>query len=190
MGFEYKGSAPDPNRQNKPSPDMNISKQKDNGQQSRLKANLSADELEHYEEPQYREHVSGPLKFPEAAPRAPQQPVQPPYVPQMPARTVYYPPQNQQPGYGQPYPPQNQQPGYGQPYPAQPQRPYPAYGYPPYQGQPAGNNGWAPPYPMGQPAYNYAPQGYYQPYNGYYNPYGYPPFTWQPPNPNGTLINL
>ncbi|GHO85453.1 hypothetical protein KSZ_34590 [Dictyobacter formicarum] len=36
--------------------------------------------------------------------------------------------------------------------------------------------------------YNYAPHGYYQPYNGYYNaygypPYGYPPYTWQPPKP-------
>ncbi|GCE26529.1 hypothetical protein KDA_20130 [Dictyobacter alpinus] len=170
MGFDYKGSAPDPNKQNKPYPNANPSEHRDAGYPARLPEGRSAEELERYEEPQYREHVSGPLRYSDVPLRAAQPPAQTP-----PSHHPVQPqPLYQQPGYGQP---PYQQPGQN--------------GHAPYNQQPAAN-GWGQPYPA-QPHYPYAPQGGYQPqYNGYapygyppygYAPYGYPPYSWQPAKP-------
>lgn len=136
-----------------------------------------------YEEPVYREHVSGPLTWhpmQQPFPSAPYQPQQgaPSQQPSAQAPWQGYQPPNQgtmPPPQGTP--PQQQQPANG--YGARPAGPN-GYNY--------GNYSQAPSYP--------APYGYgypsYPNYQGYY-PYGYPyPYAWQPAKPkrDGYLLGM
>jgi len=181
VGSEYMGPAPDPNMQPSPSP-IERSSLPDEDTQPRRAVPAPTEEETPFEEPSYREHVSGPLHMPAAG--APNfYPPQPPY--QSPASPVnvqaqnplagqsypaaphpaagqngYAPPFNPQPGaygYAPPFVPQ---PGYGYPQQFAPQ---PGYGYPP----PQGAYGYPPPF-VPQPGAYY---GYPPPY---YYPYGWP----------------
>lgn len=160
-----------------PGPRIPPSQGRGNGQQS--------DHYEQYEEPAYREHVSGPLHWQPANANSPAS--QPPYTPAQPPAGASVAAQPQQYQGVQP-------PAYGVPQhgvPSYPQQYYPPIpqGYQQYQ-PPAGytggyyNNGQAP--YAGYPA-PYSYQGNYA-YPGYY-PY---PYQWQPARPkrDGYLLGI
>jgi RsiW-degrading membrane proteinase PrsW (M82 family) len=171
VGFDYKGSASDPDKQAESDTTQTSSAQKNDPYQSRLIENLSAEELE----PKYREHVSGHLRVPPVAAAKPAYPPQqqPQRTQQTPA-TAYQPPAR--PQYPQPRPPVGPQyPQYGQPsgqpygY-GTPQSVGPYGAYPQqYQGQPYPGNTYNPYYNNYAPGYNgYVPYPYgYQPYGNY-----------------------
>lgn len=180
MGFDYKDSASDADKQTESDRAQKPSEQKHGPQQSRLIAHLPAEELE----PKYREHVSGHLRVPPVAAAKPTYQPQPPQGTMQRPPTAYYQPTGQQytqpgqpvrPPYAQsglpigPQYPQYGQPsgqpyGYGTPqtgvpYGTQPQQywaqPYPGNGYHPYPNHAPSYNGYQP-YP-----YSYPPYGYY-----------------------------
>jgi RsiW-degrading membrane proteinase PrsW (M82 family) len=140
----------------------------DDDQTQPLRAVAAPQKTEVYQEPAYREHVSGNLVVhPAEAPdfRPAYQPYQPPVQQQgnsYPATPYQLPQQNN----GNQYPPSY----------------YPYAQYPPYPGPQ--NYPGSPGYPaQGQVYYAGAPTPYYPGYG--YQPYGYPyyPYAWQPPKP-------
>ncbi|MBA2391787.1 MAG: PrsW family intramembrane metalloprotease [Ktedonobacteraceae bacterium] len=143
----------------------------DDDQTQPLRAVAVPQKTEGYQEPAYREHVSGNLVVhPAEAPdfRPAYQPYQPPVQQQgnsYPAAPYQLPQQNN----GNQYPPSY----------------YPYAQYPPYPGPPG--------HPaQGQIYYSGAPTPYYPAYG--YQPYGYPyyPYAWQPPKPkrDGYLLGM
>jgi RsiW-degrading membrane proteinase PrsW (M82 family) len=200
VGSEYIGPVPDPDTQKKRSfpmktqfsphkggnafPDSSgdgksdIADDDDDRTQP-LRAIAAPQKAEVYQEPAYREHVSGNLV------------VHPAEAPDF--RPAYQPYQLvQQQGQGNPYPavPYQQLPQqingnqYPPPY-------YPYVPYPPYPG--TQNYAGTPGYPAnGQNNYAGAPIPYYPAYG--YQPYGYPyyPYAWQPPKPkrDGYLLGM
>lgn len=126
------------------------SQQVQGGKPAQARQTFSSD-IEHYQEPSYREHVSGALNWPPAvAPMHPTYPPQPQPYQQRPNGQAQ-PPQYAA-GYQAPqlYPayPQGQQPAYPQGQQFAPPY-YPYGGYPPYYGYPpyALPYGWGPPKP-------------------------------------------
>ncbi len=199
MGSEYIGPVPDPDTQKKRSfpmktqffshkgenafPDSSGNGKSgitddDDDQTQPLRTVTPPQKAEIYQEPAYREHVSGNLVVhPAEAPDF--RPAYQPY--QLPV---------QQQGQGNPYPAtpyqlpqQNNGNQYPPPY-------YPYIPYPPYPG--TQNYAGYPPYPAnGQNNYVGAPMPYYPAYG--YQPYGYGyPYAWQPPKPkrDGYLLGM
>jgi RsiW-degrading membrane proteinase PrsW (M82 family) len=198
VGSEYIGPVPDPDAQKKRSfptkmqflphkgedtfsaPSDGGKSDDDDDQTQPLRAVATPQKAEIYQEPAYREHVSGNLVMhPAEAPG-----FHPAYQP-------YQLPVPQQQGQGNPYPAvpyqlpqQNNGNQYPPPY-------YPYVPYPPYPG--TQNYAGTPGYPAnGQNNYAGAPMPYYPAYG--YQPYGYPyyPYAWQPPKPkrDGYLLGM
>jgi RsiW-degrading membrane proteinase PrsW (M82 family) len=204
VGSEYIGPVPDPDAQKKRSFPMktqffphkgenafpgssgdgqsDITDDDDDDQTQPLRAVAAPQKAEVYQEPAYREHVSGNLVVhPAEAPDF--RPAYQPY--QLPVQQ-----QGQDNSYpAVPYqqlPQQNNGNQYPQPY-------YPYVPYPPYPG--TQNYTGAPGYPTnGQNNYVGAPIPYYPAYG--HQPYGYPyypyPYAWQPPKPkrDGYLLGM
>ena len=153
----------------------------DDDQTQPVRAVSAPPKTEAYQEPAYREHVSGNLfVHPSEAPN-----FRPAYQP-------YQPPVQQQ-GQGNLYSstPQQTSRNNGNPYPA-PYPPYPSAqhyaGYPVYPSNGSGN--YAGNQPLYGPYYNYPAYGY-PPYG--YQPYGYPyPYSWAPAQPkrDGYLLGM
>ncbi len=157
----------------------------DDDQTQPVRAISAPQKVETYQEPAYREHVSGNL-FVHPSDATNFRPAYQPYQP---------PVQQQQQGNSYPVTPQPLPQNNGNPYPA----PYPYAPYPPYPG----NQHYAgyPGYPNGQnnytgtqtpyaPYYNYPAYGY-PPYG--YQPYRYPyPYSWAPAQPkrDGYLLGM
>ncbi|GAC1372597.1 MAG: hypothetical protein NVSMB44_40350 [Ktedonobacteraceae bacterium] len=195
MGSEYQRSTSDPNIQAENYPTQQLSHATDEDTHPRKIAPPPARPGERFEEPVYREHVSGHLALdPHAAPS-----FYPPDLPERQARqytqeqTIRRSQQGQtaqanaQPAPGsRPAPVAQPQP---QGYP-QAGQPYYGYGYPPYQQyQPSQQAQYAPgaqqpPYAWPQPQNNQAYPGYgYAGYAPYYYQYPAYQYSWQPARP-------
>lgn len=175
MGSEYQSSAPDPNIQAKRYSTQKSSNIHDEDTQPRKVVRPPAEASEQFEEPVYREHVSGQLDFP--FPAAPSF-----YPPDLPERQAQQPawqaPQQlatykvQPQAYPQPVHQQYNGQGYQSP-PPQYAAPYPQYGPGAFQA------------PYGWPQNNQVPyvNAAYRGYAPYSYPYPYYPYSWQPPKP-------
>ena len=193
MGSEYQSSPSDPNIQAKRDSKQQSSNVYDEDTQPRKVVRAPIKASEQFEEPVYREHVSGQLDFPIPAtpsfypPDFPErqaqqytsEKVQPPIQPVQaypPAQDKTQPQAYPQSGQQQ----YNGQQPYSQRYPAQ----YAPGAFPPPYGWPQNNQapGAFPP-PYGWPQGTQAPYANAA-YNGY-APYYYPyyPYSWQPPKP-------
>ena len=180
MGSEYQSSTPDPNRQAKRYPTERSFNTSDEDTQPRIAAQSPVRASEQFEEPAYREHVSGHLNpYPSSAPS-----FYPPDLPERQARqyTNEQATQVNQPARpAQTYPQQGSQLAGAQVYP-QPSQEYSGQGY--QQGAYQRPNGWPPnnQAQYGYPVYPVYP-GYaaYNAYAPYY--YQYPYYQWQPAKP-------
>jgi len=185
VGYEYTGPPGDPQK-------------REEGQQGQAIPPASSHAEEQYEEPMYREHVSGPLNYPvvPTAPLPPQAQPQygqygqygPQHYGQQGAQRPLHPqgPQGQSPMYGpyygNQYAPNGANVPYGQPGQPGPQGqpvPYGHYGYPQHPGYGYGYP--AQPVPYGYPGYpGYPGYARYQYYPQPYYPY---PYFGQPVGP-------
>ncbi len=186
MGSEYPNPTPDPNRRAMRYPGQRSFKRSDEDTQPRPVVQPPVKASEQFEEPAYREHVSGHLNsYPPAAPT-----FYPPDLPERQARQYTSEQTVSQPGRpAQPYPQPvqgNQTVGYrAQPqvYP-QPEQQYYGQSYGQYYGQGYQQPG-AYQAPYGWPPNNQVQYGYpaYNAYTPYYYQYPYYQYGWQAAKP-------
>ncbi len=165
MGSEYQSSTPDPNRKAERYPTQRSFHTSDEDTQPRLVAQSPFKASEQFEEPAYREHISGHLN---------------PYPPGAPS---FYPPdlpEQQAQRYANEQSRQVDQPAANraQPYP-QPGQQYPGQGYQ-QPGTYQAPNGWP---PNNQAYYGYPVYAAYNAYAPYYYQYPYYQYNWQPTKP-------